>query len=255
MGIVLKSERELAKMREAGKIVCAVLDRIEAACVPGVTTAHLNRLAEKELARAKAVSAFLGYRMAGAPPYAAVLCTSVNDVVVHGIPNERETLEEGDVIGVDFACYKDGWWADAARTLAVGVISAPARALLDTTRASLEAAIAQCHAGRFLGDVGAAISAVAEAEGFSIVRDFVGHGIGRKMHEPPQVDNHGRPGYGTKLREGMVLAIEPMVNAGGPEVGMESDGWTVRTLDGSLSAHFEHSVAITAAGPFVITAA
>jgi len=253
MGIVLKSEQEIAKMREAGKIVSAVLDLIEAASVPGVTTAQLNRIAEKELARAKAVSAFLGYRHPGTPPYPAVICTSVNDVVVHGIPNSREPLREGDVIGIDFACFKDGWCADAARTLAVGVISAPARGLLDVTRASLEAAIAKCHPGQTLGDIGAEISDVAEAAGFTVVREFVGHGIGQRMHEKPDVFNHGRRGYGTKLREGMVLAIEPMVNAGRPEVGIDRDGWTVRTLDRSLSAHFEHSVAIGSSGPVVLT--
>src|SRR3954465_4257507 len=162
MGIILKSERELAKMREAGRVVSAVLDAVEAACVPGVTTFELDGIAKRELARAKARSAFLGYRPGGAPPYPAVLCTSVNRVVVHGIPSKRECLREGDVVGIDFACFKDGYCADAARTVAVGIISAPARALLAATRESLERAIAECLPDRRLGDVGAAVEACAK---------------------------------------------------------------------------------------------
>jgi methionyl aminopeptidase len=255
MGIVIKSSRELAKMREAGHIVRAVLDAVEAACVPGVTTGELNRIAERELARAKARSAFLGYRPVGAPPYPAVLCTSVNRVVVHGIPNDRQVLREGDIVGVDFACYKDGYCADAARTCAVGVISAPARALVAATRECLEKAIAECMPGQRLGDLGAAIEACAERHGYSVVREFVGHGIGRAMHEPPSVPNYGSPGRGLRLRTGMVLAIEPMLNAGRGDVRILDDGWTVVTADASLSAHVEHTVAITDEGPRVLTAA
>jgi methionyl aminopeptidase len=184
-----------------------------------------------------------------------VLCTSVNRVVVHGIPSDREVLGEGDVVGVDFACYKDGYCADAARTVAVGVISEPARALLTATRESLERAIRQCLPGRRLGDIGAAVEACAEEHGYSVVRDFVGHGIGRAMHEPPSVPNYGPPGQGLRLRSGMVIAIEPMLNAGGAEVRILSDGWTVVTADASLSAHVEHTVAITDEGPRILTAA
>ena len=255
MGIILKSQRELDKMREAGRIVAAVLDAVEAACVPGVTTFELNGIAKRELARAKARSAFLGYRPGGAPPYPAVLCTSVNRVVVHGIPNKQECLREGDVIGIDFACFKDGYCADAARTVAVGVISEPARALLETTRACLERAIAASVPGARLGDIGAAIAGAGESGGYAVVRDFVGHGIGRAMHEAPSVPNHGEPGRGPRLRAGMVLAIEPILNAGGAEVVVLDDGWTVVTADASLSAHVEHSVAITEDGPRVLTAA
>jgi methionyl aminopeptidase len=255
MGIVIKSTRELAKMREAGRVVAAVLDAVEAACVPGTTTGHLNRIAERELERAKARSAFLGYRPGGAPPYPAVLCTSVNRVVVHGIPNDREALSEGDIVGVDFACYKDGYCADAARTIAVGIISAPARSLLATTRECLERAIRECVAGRRLGDLGAAIEACAVAGGYSVVREFVGHGIGRAMHEPPAVPNYGTPGHGLRLKSGMVIAIEPMLNAGRGDVRVLADGWTVVTADASLSAHVEHTVAITELGPRVLTAA
>lgn len=254
MGIVLKSQRELARMREVGKIVRAVLDAVEVACVPGATTAELDRIAARELARAGARSAFLGYRPGGAPPYPAVLCTSINQVVVHGIPSAREVLREGDLIGIDFACYKDDYCADSARTVAVGIISAPARALLDTTRESLDRAIAQCVPGHRLGDLGAAIQTHAEERGFAIVRDFVGHGIGRAMHEPPSVPNYGRPGQGVRLKPGMVLAIEPMVNAGTAAIRLHDDGWTVSTADGALSAHVEHTVAITDDGPQILTA-
>jgi len=255
MGIVLKSKSELARMRDAGRIVHAVLDAIEAACVPGVTTGELNRIAARELVREKARSAFLGYRPGGAPPYPAVLCTSVNHVVVHGIPRDGEVLGEGDLISIDFACYKDGYCADAARTVAIGVVSAPARALLATTRECLDRAIAQCAPGRRLGDLGAAIERCAEDSGYAIVRDFVGHGIGRAMHEPPSVPNFGEPGRGLRLKAGMVLAIEPMLNAGGAAVRILDDGWTVVTADASLSAHVEHTVAITDDGPCVLTAA
>jgi methionyl aminopeptidase len=255
MGIVLKSERELAKMRAAGRIVRAVLDAVEAACVPGVTTAHLNAIAERELRRARATSAFLGYAPGGAPPYPAVLCTSVNAVVVHGIPDRRQVLREGDVVGIDFACYKDGYCADAARTVAVGIISAPARDLIVATQECLERAIRACVPGARLGDLGAAIQGHAEALGYSIVRDFVGHGIGQAMHEPPSVPNHGREGSGLRLKPGMVIAIEPMLNVGGGAVRMLDDGWTVVTADASLSAHVEHTVAVTPDGPRILTAA
>jgi methionyl aminopeptidase len=184
-----------------------------------------------------------------------VLCTSVNAVVVHGIPDRRQALREGDVIGIDFACYKDGYCADAARTVAVGIISAPARALIAATQECLERAIRACVPGARLGDVGAAIQGHGEALGYSIVRDFVGHGIGQAMHEPPSVPNHGRQGSGLRLKPGMVLAIEPMLNVGGGAVRVLDDGWTVVTADASLSAHVEHTVAVTSDGPRVLTAA
>jgi methionyl aminopeptidase len=255
MGIILKNGRELDKMREAGRIVAAILDAVEAACLPGVTTAELNRIAARELARAKARSAFLGYRPGGLPAYPAVLCTSINATVVHGIPREGEVLREGDIIGVDFACYKNDYCADAARTVAVGIISAPARALLTATRECLECAIRECVPGQRLGDIGQAIESCAARHGYSVVREFVGHGIGRAMHEPPQVPNYGTRGHGLRLKTGMVLAIEPMLNAGAADVQVLADGWTVVTADGSLSAHVEHSVAITDQGPRVLTAA
>jgi len=254
MGIVIKSVRELVKMRQAGALVAAVLDAVEAACVPGATTGELNAIAARELARAGARSAFLGYRPGGAPPYPAVLCTSINEVVVHGIPDPRQVLREGDVVGIDFACYLDGWCADSARTVAVGVVSAPARALIDATREALERAIAECLPGRRLGDLGAAVEGCARERKFANVRDFVGHGIGRAMHEHPPVPNHGRAGTGLRLKPGMALAIEPMLNAGSARVRVLDDGWTVVTADGSLSAHVEHTVAITDHGPEILTA-
>jgi methionyl aminopeptidase len=255
MGIVIKNTLEIEKMREAGRIVSGVLDAVEFACVPGATTAELNRIAEQELARTKATSAFLGYRQRGTPPFPAVLCTSVNSVVVHGIPSDRAVLREGDIVGIDFACFKNGYCGDAARTVAVGVVSAPIRALMTATRESLEAAIAECVPGKRLGDVGAAVQTYAEDRGFSIVRDFVGHGIGRAMHEPPQVPNYGDRGLGLRFKPGMVIAIEPMLNIGRGDVRVLEDGWTVETEDRSLSAHVEHTVAITADGPRVLTAA
>ncbi len=253
MGIILKSAREIAKMRETGKVVHAVLDAVERACVPGTTTAELNKIAQKALARAGCRSAFLGYAPGSAPPYPAVLCTSINDQVVHGIPRADVVLAEGDVLGIDFACFLDGYCADAARTVAVGVVSAPARQLLDVTRAALEQAIARCTPEHRLEDVGFAVESFVKTHGFSVVRDLVGHGIGRAMHEAPEVRNYGRPGRGLRLQPGMVIAIEPMVNAGRPEVSTLDDGWTIVTRDHSLSAHFEHTVAITSDGPQVLT--
>jgi methionyl aminopeptidase len=254
MGIVIKSRSEIDKMRGAGDVVRAVLDAVEAASVPGATTAELDRVAAAELARWGARSAFVGYRLGFAPPYPAVLCTSINEVVVHGIPKPDEVLREGDLIGIDFACYRSGFCADAARTLAVGVISAPARALLDTTRECLARAVARCTPGARLGDLGAAIQDLAEARGYGLVRDFVGHGIGRAMHEHPSVPNFGVAGQGRRLKPGMTIAIEPMLNAGTSAIRICDDGWTVVTADAALSAHVEHTVAITDDGPIVLAA-
>jgi len=255
MGIILKTKDEIERMRETGRIVAAVLDAVEAACVPGVTTAQLNAIAADILVRVRARSSFLGYQPGGAAPYPAVLCTSVNDVVVHGIPDQGPALREGDIVGIDFACQKNGYSADAARTVAVGVISAPARALLDGTRRALEAAIRECRPGQHLGDLGAAIEAMARESGYGIVRDFVGHGIGREMHEDPAIPNDGRRGAGPRLEEGMVLAIEPMFTLGSGAVRMLKDGWTVATREGGLAAHWEHSVAVTKKGPRILTLA
>jgi methionyl aminopeptidase len=245
MGIVIKNNAELARMRRAGDVVRAVLDAVEAACTPGTTTKQLDDLARRELDRRGARSAFIGYSPGGAPPYPAVLCTSINHVVVHGIPRASEVLREGDLIGIDFACFHDGFCADAARTVAVGVISAPARALLDTTRECLVRAIQACGPGGRIGDLGAAIQSHAEARGYGLVREFVGHGIGRAMHEDPNVPNVGVARTGRRLKPNMTIAIEPMLNTGGGAIRILDDRWTVVTADGSLSAHVEHTVAIT----------
>lgn len=249
-GIQLKSAAQVAKMREANLIVADVLDALEAAAAPGVSTWELDQIAAKRLKQLKGDSAFLGYR-----GYPAVLCTSVNNVVVHGIPRKDVVLKDGDVLSIDFGAFKDGWCGDSARTVSIGKVAPKAAALLDATRLSLEAAIAQCVPGKRLGDLGWAVQSLVEERGYSVVRQFVGHGIGRQMHEAPHVPNYGEPGRGTRLGVGMVLAIEPMVNVGGPDVIIGDDGWTAVTKDGSLSAHFEHSVAITDNGPFVLSRA
>jgi methionyl aminopeptidase len=251
MGVQIKTAAQIAKLREANLIVADVLDTLEAAAKPGMSTWELNEIAAKRLKQLKGESAFLGYR-----GYPAVLCTSVNEVVVHGIPRKDVVLKEGDVLSIDFGAFKDGWCGDSARTIPLGgKVSAEARGLMDATRESLDRAIAQCVPGKRLGDIGWAIQSHVEARGYSVVTQFVGHGIGREMHEAPHVPNYGKPGNGGRLSAGMVIAIEPMINAGGPEVVVEDDGWTAVTKDGSLSAHFEHSVAITENGPFVLSRA
>jgi methionyl aminopeptidase len=255
MGIVLKNRQQIAKMREAGQVVAATLDAVEAACVPGVTTAELDRIAERVLTQSGCRSAFRGYSPRGAVPYPAVLCTSRNHEVVHGLPSEDAVLAEGDLISIDFACFKDGYCADAARTVAVGVVSAPARRLLEVTRQALIRAIAGCTPDARLGDIGSVIEQLASASGFAVVPELTGHGIGRAMHETPEVRNFGRPGSGLRLRPGLTIAIEPILTAGDPAVHTLDDDWTVVTADHSLSAHFEHTVAVTEDGPVVLTAA
>lgn len=252
MAIQLKSATEIAKLREANLVVADVLDCLEEAAKPGVSTWELNELAAQRLRQLKADSAFLNY---GHPPYPAVLCTSVNEAVVHGVPRKDVVLKDGDILSIDFGAFKDGWCGDSARTVPIGQISKEARALIDATRESLERAIAACVPGNRLGDIGHAVQSHVERLGYSVVKQFVGHGIGRAMHEEPHVPNYGEAGKGRRLSAGLVVAIEPMVNAGGPEVVIEDDGWTAVTKDGSLSAHFEHSVAITDGGPVVLSRA
>ncbi|HET9086378.1 MAG TPA: type I methionyl aminopeptidase [Acidobacteriaceae bacterium] len=249
MAIVIRTAKEIAKMRRSGVALRHVLDTLRDRTAAGMTTLDLEKIAEAEIAAAGAVAAFKGYH-----DYPCVLCTSINDEVVHGIPSAKKVLREGDVVSVDCGVVIDGYYADAAITLPVGVISEGARKLLDATAESLQAAISVVRAGATLGDVGAAVQEVAEGAGFSVVREFVGHGIGTEMHEEPQIPNYGRRGQGMKLREGMVLAIEPMVNAGQHGVRVLEDKWTAVTMDGSLSAHFEHTVAVKAGGAEVLTA-
>jgi methionyl aminopeptidase len=249
MAIVIRSRQEIAKMRRSGAALRKVLDALREQIAPGMTTMDLEKIAEEKIEEAGAVSAFKGYH--GFP---CVLCTSVNSEVVHGIPSARRVLQEGDVVSIDCGLIIDGYYADSAITLPVGEVSVAATRLLQATEQSLAAAVEVVRSGATLGDVGAAVQEVAEAAGFSVVREFVGHGIGTQMHEEPQIPNYGRRGQGLKLREGMVLAIEPMVNAGQHTVRVLEDGWTAVTVDGSLSAHFEHTVAVGAQGAEVLTA-
>ena len=246
--IYLKSKDEVEKLRAVNLIVSQVLDACEAACKPGVTTWDLNEIADARLKALGATSAFLGYH-----GYPAVLCTSVNEVVVHGIPRKDLVLKDGDIIGIDFGCFKDGFCGDSARTIAIGKVSDDAKKLMAATKQSLELAIEQCKPGNRLQDIGWAVQSHVEPLGYSVVRTFVGHGIGRAMHEDPPVPNYGSPGKGLRLKPGLVLAIEPMVNAGTHEVEVLADGWTAVTKDRKLSAHFEHSIAITEDGPLVLS--
>lgn len=234
-------------MREAGRITAEALRVVASAVRPGVTTGELDALAEETIRSAGAAPAFKGYH--GFP---ATLCTSVDSQVVHGIPGTR-VLREGEILSVDCGAIVDGYYGDSAMTFPVGAVSDEARRLMDVTRRSLEAGIARCVPGMRLHDISAAVQSVAEGAGFSVVREYVGHGIGRAMHEDPQVPNYGQAGTGPTLKSGMVLAIEPMINAGRPDVRSLDDGWTVVTSDGCMSAHFEHTVAITDNGPLVLT--
>jgi methionyl aminopeptidase len=243
-----KSREQIALMRRAGKVVAEMHEVCVRAAVPGAATSALDRAARAVLDRRGARSNFLGYH--GFP---AVVCTSPNDVVVHGIPSDEVVLQEGDIVSIDCGAIIEGWHADAAITVAVGEVDDRSKRLLDTTRRSLEAAIDQVEEGNRLGDIGAAVEGLAEAAGFSVVREYVGHGIGTAMHEDPQVPNYGPAGRGLRLKEGHVLAIEPMVNAGRPETDVLADGWTVVTRDHSRSAHFEHTIAVTDHGPEVLT--
>ncbi len=247
----LKSEREIEIMREAGRIVAEVLDLMEEHIVPGVTTGELDQMAEDHIRSRGATPAFKGYRVSGRV-FPASICASIDDVVVHGIPGNRKLIE-GEIISVDVGTCKDSYYGDAARTFPVGDICEEKKKLLEVTLVALKAGINEARVGNRLGDISAAVQEVVEQNGFSVVRDMVGHGIGRRMHEDPQVHNFGTPGTGPVLKKGLVLAIEPMVNAGGYKINFKPDGWTTVTADGSSSAHFEHSVAITDNGPDVLT--
>jgi len=247
--VVLKSSQEIEKMRRAGRVVREVLEYVRSLATPGATTLDLENAADKRMTELGAKPAFKGYH--GFP---AVLCTSINSEVVHGIPSAKRVLKEGDIVSIDCGAIVDGYYGDAAITVPVGQrIDPKTDRLLKVTEQSLHAGIAAVKPGATLGDIGAAVQSVVEAEGFSVVRDFVGHGIGSKMHEDPQVPNFGEAGRGMKLKAGMVIAIEPMVNAGRPDVRVLRDGWTAVTDDGSMSAHFEHTVAVTHTGARILT--
>jgi methionyl aminopeptidase len=246
--IVCRSQAEIARMQTANQLVADVLAELEAEVAPGVTTADLDRLAERLVRDAGAEPAFKGYR-----GYPATLCASVNEEVVHGIPSKSRALREGDIVSLDIGVKVNGFYGDAAVTVPVGRVPEDTATLLRVTNESLERAIAQVRVGGRLSDIGHAVQEWVESHGFSIVREFVGHGIGERLHEDPQIPNYGPPGRGPKLAEGMVLAIEPMVAMGRPETRVLGDGWTAVTRDGSLAAHFEHTVAVTSHGPLVLT--
>jgi len=236
-------------MRRSGRMVRQVLDSVREVVAPGVTTMDLERVAERKIKELGAKPAFKGYY-----DYPCVLCTSINDEIVHGIPSERRVLKTGDIVSIDTGVVLDGFYGDSAITVPVGgELSPELQKLLDVTRESLYRGIEAARIGNTIGDVGAAVQKLVEANGFSVVREFVGHGIGTKLHEDPQVPNYGAPGSGPKLRDGMVLAIEPMVNVGEPETRLLNDKWTAVTKDGSWSAHFEHCVAVTKNGPVILT--
>lgn len=245
--ILCKSRSELATMRQANLIVAEVLDHLGGLIRPGVTTAELNTAAEEMIFKAGARPAFKGYR-----GYPASLCTSVNDQIVHGIPDGRR-LQEGDIVGLDLGVYYKGFYGDSAWTFAVGQVSPEGKRLLEVTRQALDLGIEKARLGNRVSDISSSIQQYVESHGFSVVRELVGHGIGKSLHEEPQVPNYGKPGRGPRLAEGMVLAIEPMVNSGGSEVRVLDDRWTVVTADGGFSAHFEHSVAVTDNGPWILS--
>lgn len=249
MAIMIKSSQEIEKMRRSGQAVREILEYVRGLVKPGMTTMDLENAAAARMHEMGVKPAFKGYR-----GYPAVLCTSVNSEVVHGIPSAARVLREGDIVSIDTGVVIDGFYGDSATTVAVGEkVNPKTQKLLKVTEESLQRGIEAVKAGATLGDIGAAVQQAVEAEGFSIVREFVGHGIGTRLHEDPQVPNYGRSGQGQKLREGMVFCIEPMVNAGRPEVQVLDDGWTAVTEDGSLSAHFEHTIAVTKDGALILT--
>lgn len=249
---MLKSREEIERMRRASGIVAEILLAVRERVRPGVSTEELDQLAEELTRRRGARPAFKGYTVSGRQ-FPASICISINDEVVHGIPSPRRVLREGDIVGLDFGVCHEGYYGDAAMTVPVGRVAPDAQRLMEVTRASLEAGIQSIAPGGHVSDISSAIQDVAERAGYSLVREFVGHGIGRSLHEDPQVPNYRTGARGVRLQEGLVLAIEPMVNAGGPEVYVKDDGWTAATRDGKLSAHFEHSVAVTASGPYILS--
>jgi methionyl aminopeptidase len=250
--ILLKSKEEIEHMRAANAIVAEILAEVRSRARPGVTTVELDALAEELTLKKGARPAFKGYAVAGRV-FPASICISINDEVVHGIPSNQRVLQAGDIVGLDFGVCHRGYYGDAAMTVAVGRVSPDAERLMAATKQALAAGIDAVRPGAHVADISAAIQDAAEGAGYSLVREFVGHGIGRSLHEDPQVPNYRTGARGVRLQEGLVLAIEPMVNAGRPEVYVKEDGWTAATRDGRLSAHFEHSVAVTGNGPYILS--
>ena len=260
MAVTLKTRQEIALLRDAGRIVAETYEALRPHVVPGVTTAELDRIAEEFIRKAGALPMYKGY---GAmvdkrgrtvrPPFPATICVSVNDVICHGIPSKKQVLKEGDIIGIDIGARYKGWIGDACRTFAVGKIDKESQRLIDATMMCLELGIEQARPGNHLGDIGAAIQKYAEAQGFSTVRELTGHGVGRQLWEEPTVFHWGKPGTGLRIQPGMVFTIEPMINAGKPAIRTLDDQWTVVTADGSRSAQFEHSMAITDDGVELLT--
>ena len=246
--VEVKSREEIATMRRAGAVVADILVVLQGLVKPGLTTGEIDRIAREELKKRGAKPAFLNYH--GFP---GVICVSINHEIVHGIPSDKRALKDGDIVGLDFGCVIDRFYGDSAVTVGVGKIEAEAERLIRVTRESLERGIAAVKAGARVGDIGAAVQSHAEAAGYGVVRDFVGHGIGRALHEEPPIPNYGKAGSGPRLKAGMAIAIEPMINAGGVEVETLADGWTAVTKDRKLSAHFEHTVAVTETGYEILT--
>jgi methionyl aminopeptidase len=256
MAIELKNPEQVAIMREAGRIVAEVYEVLRPHVVPGVTTLDLDRMAEEYIRKRGAIPLYKGYVPSGGqgiPPFPGTICASVNEVICHGIPSNKLRLQDGDIIGVDIGVQFRGWCGDSCVTYGVGKVDPVSQRLMDVTRRSLELSIAQAQSGNHLGDIGYAIQSYVEAQGFSVVREYTGHGLGRNLHEAPTVLHHGQPGKGLKLRSGMVFTIEPMVNVGRPETRLMSDRWGVRTADGSRSAQYEHSLVVTDTGPQILT--
>lgn len=253
MGVIRKSNAEIEKMRLAGGVVGSILAALRDAARPGVSTGELDELAADLIEKHGVRSAFKGYAPGGKIPFPGVICASINEEVVHGIPSRKRVLRDGDILGIDFGVVREGWYGDSAVTIPIGSISEDAARLVEVTRKALEIGIEHAVPGNRVYDIGAAVQAYVEGEGFSVVREFVGHGVGRRLHEEPQVPNYGPGGQGIRLRPGMVIAIEPMVNVGAWQIEELDDDWTVVTVDRKLSAHFEHTIAITEEGPKILT--
>lgn len=260
MAVILKSRQEIAGLREAGRIVAETYEVLRPYVVPNTSTAELDSIAEDYIRSKGAIPVYKGYGARPArngrpaiPPFPASTCISVNDVICHGIPSTRQVLREGDIVGIDIGVLYKGWVGDACVTFAVGKLDEETQRLLDVTRRAMELGIEQARPNNRLGDIGAAIQSYAESHGFSVVRELVGHGVGRSLHEDPQVLHYGTPGTGLKIRTGMVFTIEPMINAGGPQTRLLPDRWTISTADGSRSAQFEHTLAITEGAPELLT--